>query len=198
MYISIGEAAAILGVSISTLRRWEKEGVFLPSHRTLGGHRRYSTESLLDSFDFHPEPRNSLSHAAFYARVSSFDQKKDLETQKKRLEDYCASNFASFEGISDLGSGLNYKKPGLKKLLSLIRAGTISHLILTHKDRLLGFGSEIVFSLCEANGIEVVILDDTQNMSFEMELSADVIELMTVFCARLHGRRSHQNKRRAA
>jgi len=130
--------------------------------------------------------------------VSSFDQKLDLESQKKRLESYCSTEFESSEVISDLGSGLNYKKPGLKKLLEAIRNRSFSHLILTHKDRLLRFGSEIVFSLCEANGIEVIILEDDQKMSFEMELSADVIELMTVFCARLHGRRSHQNKRRAA
>jgi len=198
MYISVGAAAEILGVSISTLRRWEKEHVLIPSYRTIGGHRRYDLDLLLARFSIHDNDSHTERRAIAYARVSSFDQKHDLEYQKERLETYCNSEFESNEIISDLGSGLNYKKPGLKKLLKEIRKQSFSHLILTHKDRLLRFGSEIIFSLCEANGIEVVILDDDQNMSFEMELSADVIQLMTVFCARLHGRRSHQNRGRAA
>jgi excisionase family DNA binding protein len=198
MYISVGAAAEILGVSISTLRRWEKEGLLLPAYRTLGGHRRYDSEFLLDLFSIQVEEKPSEQLAIAYARVSSSDQKSDLESQKKRLESYCNQRFEASQIISDLGSGLNYRKPGLKTLLEAIRKRSFSHLVLTHKDRLLRFGSEIIFSLCEANGIEVIILDDDQNMSFEMELSADVIELMTVFCARLHGRRSHQNRRRAA
>lgn len=198
MYISVGAAAEVLGVSISTMRRWESENALLPSHRTLGGHRRYEMAILIEKFSLHKSEVTVERHAIAYARVSSSDQKMDLESQKERLAAYCHSEFSSSEIISDLGSGLNYKKAGLKKLLQSIRERRFTHLILTHKDRLLRFGSEIIFSLCEANDIEVILLDDDQKMSFEMELSSDVIELMTVFCARLHGRRSHQNKRRAA
>lgn len=198
MHISIGEAAAFLGVSLSTLRRWHKEGTLLPSFRTLGGHRRYELKVLSETFSMNPSETPRQVHAVAYGRVSSSDQKKDLQTQLERLKTYCEVEFKSFDLISDLGSGLNYKKPGLKKLLHMIRTRCFTHLILTHKDRLLRFGSEIIFSLCEQSGIEVLILDEDHSMSFEMELSADVIELMTVFCARLHGRRSHQNKRRAA
>jgi excisionase family DNA binding protein len=198
MYISVGAAAEILGISVSTLRRWEKEGWLLPAYRTLGGHRRYDLEVLLNQFCIESKREETEHKAIGYARVSSSDQKSDLETQKKRLEIYCSEKFKSNHVISDLGSGLNYKKPGLKALLEAIHNRSFSHLVLTHKDRLLRFGSEIIFYLCEAQGIEVIILDDDKNMSFEMELSADVIELMTVFCARLHGRRAHQNKRRAA
>jgi excisionase family DNA binding protein len=197
MYVSIGEAATFLGVSVSTLRRWERDGVILPSHRTHGRHRRYKLKDLGDAFKI--ESREELpSKALAYARVSSHDQRSDLEAQCLRLKKYCEESFSSHEIISDLGSGLNYKKAGLKKLLAAIHSRSFSHLILTHKDRLLRFGSEIVFTLCKAHGIDVVILNDDLEKSFEMELSSDVIELMTVFCARLHGRRSHKNRRLAA
>jgi putative resolvase len=196
MLVSIGMAALMIGVSVSTLRRWEKEHKFLPDHRTIGGHRRYSQRKIAGLTDDKLE--KSAAHAIAYARVSSHDQKRDLESQKETLEAYAKENFHSFEVISDLGSGLNYRKPGLKKLLKRIHKGDFSHLILNHKDRLLRFGSEIIFSLCRHKGIEVLILEEKESQSFEMELSSDVIELMTVFSAKLYGRRSHQNRRKKA
>ena len=72
-----------------------------------------------------------------YARVSSNDQKDDLERQKIVLEAYCAQKGWSFEVISDLGSGLNYRKKGLIKLIKLICSEQVERLVLTHKDRLL-------------------------------------------------------------
>ena len=75
----------------------------------------------------------------------------------------------------------------------MIHQGSFSHLIINHKDRLLRFGSEIIFSLCKAKGIAVTILEESPAKSFELELSTDVIELMTVFSAKLYGRRSHKN-----
>jgi excisionase family DNA binding protein len=197
MHLSIGKAAALLGVSISTLRRWETEGYLSPAYRTAGGHRRYALSQL--EAKFKREASDPLAmKAVAYARVSSHDQRKDLETQKARLEAWCQSRFASFEVLTDFGSGLNYRKPGLKKLLKLIFQRQISHLILNHKDRLLRFGADLVFDLCRHFGVEVIVLESRPDQSFEMELAADVIELMTVFSSRLYGRRSHQNRKRIA
>lgn len=193
MFLSIGAAALLLGVSVVTLRRWEKSSQLIPSHRTLGGHRRYDKHMLTERF-FPLQQANPNVPALAYARVSSRDQVADLATQKEKLEAYCRQHFAAHEIICDLGSGLNYKKPGLVRLLQLIHQGRISHLVVNHKDRLLRFGSEIIFSLCKAKGIGVTILEEAPNKSFEIELSNDVIELMTVFSARLYGRRSHKNK----
>ena len=130
-----------------------------------------------------------------YARVSSHDQKSDLETQKLKLTTYCEQNFQDFEVIADLGSGLNYKKPGLKKLLHLIFIRQVSCLVLNHKDRLLRFGSDIIFELCKHFGVKVVILEQPVSQGFEQELASDVILLMTVFSSKLYGRRSHQNRK---
>ncbi len=198
MHVSIGHAARLLGVSICTLPRWEQEGFLIPSFRTAGKHRRYLLETLEKLFSADTMSTSTGRMALAYARVSSSDQRSDLETQKRKLANYCEKNFAHFEVISDLGSGLNYKKPGLNKLISRIFKREISHLVLNHKDRLLRFGSEIIFSLCKHFGVEIIILEESMQSSFEQELAADVIELMTVFSSKLYGRRAHQNKKNLA
>jgi len=114
------------------------------------------------------------------------------------LKEYAEVNYPDTEKIhiSDLGSGLNYRKKGLSQLLRLIWSRQISVLVLNHKDRLLRFGAELVFKLCAFCNVDVVIVEgQNEEITFEQELAQDVIELMTVFCARLYGRRSHKNKR---
>lgn len=137
-----------------------------------------------------------------YARVSSHDQKPDLERQKQVLELFCSTNGWQFQIIDDLGSGLNYSKRGLKRLIRLITDNKVERLVLTHKDRLLRFGSELIFSLCEQFGTEVVIINRTEDASCvgvasrrEEDLASDVLEIITVFAARLYGSRSHKNKK---
>ena len=110
------------------------------------------------------------------------------------LESYCAANGWTYEVISDLGSGLNYHKRGLKALVSRICSGEVGRLVLSHKDRLLRFGSELVFSLCEHFGVEVIIINASEDSTFEEDLANDVIEIVTVFSARLYGSRSDKNK----
>ncbi|PNJ93466.1 IS607 family transposase, partial [Cylindrospermopsis raciborskii C04] len=96
----------------------------------------------------------------------------------------------------DLGSGLNYNKKGLQKLLKRIMQGDVGRLVLTHKDRLLRFGSELVFAMCEEYETEVVIINKaTEETTFEQELVTDMIELITVFSARLYVSRSRKNKK---
>lgn len=185
--LSISEAAKLKGVSTSTLRRWEAEGRLIPE-RTVSGHRRYDLSQLLGI-------KAELSFTVAYARVSSHDQKEDLTRQKQVLELFCAQNGWQFQLIEDLGSGLNYNKRGLKRLIKLIVDNQVERLVLTHKDRLLRFGSELVFSLCEQFGCEVVIINRTEDSSFEEDLATDVLEIITVFSARLYGSRSHKNKR---
>lgn len=194
MSLSIGETAKILGVSVKTVRRWADSGK-LRSVRSPSGHRRFhldDVEKLNSGSPITTENRITIN----YARVSSHDQKEDLVRQIKVLENYSSSHGWQYETISDLGSGLNYKKKGLKKLLNRIMKGDVGRLILTHKDRLLRFGSELVFAMCEEFNTEVVIINQTkEEVSFEQELATDMIELVTVFSARLYGSRSKKNKK---
>lgn len=185
--LTISEAAKLKGVSTSTLRRWEAEGILIPE-RTANGHRRYDLNQLLGI-------KKELSFTIGYARVSSHDQKEDLNRQIQVLELFSAQNGWQIEIIKDLGSGLNYSKKGLKRLITLITNNQVERLLLTHKDRLLRFGSELIFSLCEIFGTEIVIINRTEDASFEEDLANDVLEIITVFSARLYGSRSHKNRK---
>ena len=118
-----------------------------------------------------------------YARVSSHDQKNDLERQKQVLELYCARQGWTFTVVADLGSGMNYRQKGLKRLLNDVMEGRIGRLVITHKDRLLRLGAELVFAICEAKQVAVVILNQGEDTSFEEDLAKDVLEISTVFSA---------------
>lgn len=190
--ISISEAAKTLGVSITTLRRWEVSGRLLAEH-TAGGHRRYDIVKLKPELLLTQDNDNLRTIA--YARVSSNDQKDDLVRQKQVLELYCAHQGWTYEVIADLGSGMNYHKKGLKRLLNAIIDGQIGRLVITHKDRLLRFGAELVFSICEIKNVEVVIINKGEDTTFEEDLAKDVLEIITVFSARLYGSRSRKNQK---
>jgi len=129
-FVTIQEAATFLGVSKQTLRRWERESKDIAVQRTKGGQRRYDL-SKMRPLAIGPE-KLSEGITLAYARVSSHDQKEDLQRQEKMLEMFCSSHGWSFEIISDLGSGMNYQKRGLKKLLTRIMDGSIGRLVLTH------------------------------------------------------------------
>lgn len=192
MKVCIKKAAEILGVSSRTLRRWEEQGK-IKSDRTSGGHRRYD---LAQFYPLHNKAMRKDDRITLcYARVSTHEQKEDLQRQVNMLESYSCNHGWEFVVVEDTGSGLNYHKRGLKKLLHQICSGQIERLVLTHKDRLLRFGSEIVFSLCEHFAVEVVIINSSENSSFEEELVTDVLEIITVFSARLYGSRSHKNRK---
>ncbi|MGL6343751.1 MAG: IS607 family transposase [Waterburya sp.] len=183
--ISIGELAELKAVSVDTIRRWEKEGK-IKSVRTDGGHRRYRLADFVES---------KTGKTIAYARVSSHDQKADLDRQDAVLSGYCQLHGWNFEVIRDLGSGLNYRKKGLSKLIDLLLSGEVARLIITNKDRLLRFGSELIFSICEHYDVEVIILNKKEQSTFEEDLASDVLEIITVFSARLYGSRSNKNKK---
>ena len=187
-FVKIGKAADILGISIQTLRRWESLGKLIPDRKTSG--TRYYDLSKLLGFK-HTDTDLTIA----YARVSSHDQKEDLVRQANLLSSYCISHGWNYQVIQDLGSGMNYYKKGLKHLLELILERKIRRLVLTHKDRLLRFGAELIFTLCETRQVEVVIINQGEEASFEEELAKDVLEIITVFSARMYGARSHKNKK---
>lgn len=191
-YLSIGKASVFLGLSISTLRRWEKLGKLSSFYRTFGNHRRYKISDLLSiSNNIKNDERKTIA----YARVSTYKQKQDLENQKTTLTNYCLNEkINNFDVISDLGSGLNFKKKGLNKLINLITSREIKTIILTYKDRLLRFGNELVFKLCAIFDVKIIILNDNENKTSEQEFSEDLCEIITVFSARLYGKRSHKNR----
>jgi predicted site-specific integrase-resolvase len=187
--VGIGEMARRMGVTVATLRRWERVGKIEPRLRTLGGHRRYDPTS--------PAKGAAVGEkTVLYARVSSSDQKDDLVRQEQRLVGQAAGKgWTDVEMITDLGSGMNCRKKGLLRLLDLILHGRIQRLVLENKDRLLRFGADLLFRICQCKGVEVVIVADIGERSFEADLARDVLEIITVFSARLYGSRSAKRKR---
>ena len=195
-HLSIGEAAAALGVAVATLRRWHRQGRLLPALRTLGGHRRYASEAIRTASG---APTPAAGKTICYARASSQDQREQLLTQATRLEQYChAAGFAHVEVVTDLGSGPNYRKKGLQRILTDILHGRVSRLVIVTKDRLLRFGSELLFQICRSFGVEVVVLDATADVSREQQLTEDLVEILTVFSSRLYGSRSRKNLKAVA
>lgn len=186
--VKIGEAARLMGTSVDNLRKWEKSGELLPARKTKGGTRYYDTARLLGLGD-------SDAATVGYARVSSPGQKADLARQQEMLEAYCAAKGWRSEIIKDLGSGMDYHKAGLPKLVEMILNRRMKRLVITHKDRLLRFGAELVFALCELQGIEIVIIHKGERPSFEEELAQDVLEIITVLSARLYGSRSKKHRK---
>ena len=195
--ISIGQAAKMLGVHVQTLRNWEKSGKLKPDSISPGGTRRYNSDTIMrisgrELIQIEKDDRVTIA----YARVSSQDQKEDLKRQAQVLELYCAEHGYRYELITDLGSGMNYYKKGLTSLINRILGDGVKRLVLTHKDRLLRFGAELIFSICEAKGVEVVIINSGEDKaSFEEDLAKDVLEIITVFSARLYGSRSGKNRK---
>ncbi len=190
--VSIHKAAGFLGVSAQTLRRWEREGWLLPDERTPGGHRRYDLTRLCPaSFRGRETARRTIADA----RVSSHDQKDELERQKQVPELYCAQPGWTFGIIAGPGSGMNDHKKGLRCWLESILAGEAGRLVITHKDRLLRFGAELVFAIGEAKNVEVVMLNQGEDTTFEEDLAKDVLKISTIFSARLYGSRSHRNRK---
>ena len=176
VFVSIGKVCELLGISLSTAYRWIKSGKLKSEFRTLGNHRRFNLSQIKHTFI---KDNNDNKFTILYSRVSSHDQKQDLITQQAKLLNYAKlNNFNNIKVISDLGSGLNFKKSGLNQLLNLILTQKIKTLIINHKDRLLRFGSELIFKLCDFYHINVIIIEN-KSLTFEETLTHDVIELMT-------------------
>ena len=189
--ISIGEAAKRLGISVKTLRRWA-DAHKIRSLRSPSGHRRFY---VADIQGITPRILNTLHEGITinYARVSSHEHHEYLKKQIQMLELFSSTNGWQYETISDLGSGVNYHNRGLRKLLKRIMQGDVSRLVITHRDRLLRIGAELVFTVCEEFETEVVIMNKSDGEVIFEELANDVAELLTVFSASLYADKPYKS-----
>lgn len=186
--LSIGKFAKSLGVSIQTLRNWDKEGKLKPTYVTENGYRYYS-EDLLNKFRNIKNVNKIKKKNILYARVSTKNQKDDLNRQVDNLKQYAYSKGYSFEIITDIGSGINYKKEGLLKMINLVECGEVDRIIVLYKDRLIRFGYDLIEYICKLNDTKIEIVDNS-TISKEQELTEDLIQIITVFANRLYGARS--------
>jgi DNA binding domain, excisionase family len=187
--ISIGKFAKKVGLTTASLRRMHQSGECVPYHITNGGTRYYSLDQLKDFSTADKKEKLVIG----YCRVSTSSQKDDLETQISNVKSYMYAKGYNFEIISDIGSGINYKKKGLQKLLNKINDQEISKIVVLYKDKLIEFGFELIEYLCNINNIEIEIIDNTKQ-SKEQELSDDLIQIVTIFANQLYGQRSKKTK----
>lgn len=188
--MSIGKFAKKVGVSTSTIRKMDREGKLKPARVSDGGTRYYSSDQLIKFQNI----KNDNKIVVGYCRVSTPSQKDDLDTQVSNLKTYMIAKGYEFDIIRDIGSGINYKKKGLKQLINMINNHEVSKIVILYKDRLVRFGYELIEYLCEINGIEIEIVDHEEK-SKEEELTDDLIQIITVFANRLYGQRSKKTKR---
>ncbi len=176
-YVTPRKASEYLGVSISTLRRWDEEGK-IKSIRTPGGQRRFCIEEY--------EAANQKP-VILYARVSNPGQKDDLERQIKFLR----SKYPEGELVQEIGSGLNFKRRKLLSILERIYQGDIGKLVVAYSDRLVRFGFPLIEWLCKQGECELLVLNERQ-LSPEQELVEDILSILHCFSSRLYGLRKYQ------
>ena len=190
-YYSINEFSKILGVSAQTLRNWDKSGKLHPHHTSTNGYRYYSHEQLGQVMNI---KTNVDKKVIGYCRVSSNKQKDDLKRQIENMEMYLTSQGKQFEIIYDIGSGINYKKKGLKELIKLITQNKVEKVVVLYKDRLVRFGFELIEYLASLYNCEIEIVDNTEK-SEQQELVEDLIQIITVFSCRLQGKRANKTRK---
>ena len=189
--LPIGKFAKRAGVHPETLKRLEKANKLIPAYKSDAGTRYYDPSQLSyfkgkSSVD---EPKLTIG----YCRVSTRQQKDDLDTQVTNVKSYMISKGYQFDVITDIGSGINYSKKGLLRLLELINNREIDRVVVLYKDRLIRFGFELLEYLCQLNSVELIVIDHSEK-SKEEELTKDLIQVITVFANRLYGSRSKRTK----
>ncbi|MGK7897517.1 MAG: IS607 family transposase [Xenococcus sp. (in: cyanobacteria)] len=179
-YVPLRKAVEQLGLHPNTLRRYADEGK-IEFIRNEGGQRLYNVKSYIDG-----AARASL---ICYCRVSSTKQKDDLGRQIE----YMRSIYPEAEIIKDIGSGLNFKRKGLRDLLDRLLRGDKLKIVVACRDRLCRFGFELIQYMVEQNGGEILVLDKTVHCP-QTELTTDLLSIIHVFSCRMHGLRKYSKK----
>ena len=204
MLIRISQVAYLLGVSATSLRRWDAEGILIPTFRTPGGHRRYKLTEVLalrDSEENLGSEAEVESHvnstAVTYARVSSPRQKEDLERQEKHLQSVVEEKeWILQRSYKDIGSGLNDQRKGLLRLIRDLPIIQPSVVVCSYGDRLARFGTNILRVVCELFGTTILVTHDQEHPpTSDQQLVSDVLAVLTSFAGKLHrSRRGRQTQ----
>jgi putative resolvase len=177
------KASKILGVTANTLRTWDKKNK-IKTIRTPSGQRLYDVNAFIKEKECKSEKCKNGQKIICYARVSTKKQNKDLERQTKRL----TKKYPKAKIITEIASGLNYKRKGLQTILEQAMSGDSIKLVVTYKDRLARFGFELIQYIIERNGGSIVVLKN-HKLSPQQELTEDMLSVMHSFSSKLYGMR---------
>lgn len=201
-YLGGKETSEKLGVHQRTLYQWEEKG-WIKTVRSPGGKRFYDVNGYLKQKECEMENKEKCQIEQLkemekkeklnicYVRVSTPSQKNDLERQAKMMK----SIFPNHELIEDIGSGINFNRRGLRKIIDLAIAGKVNSLVVAYKDRLTRFGFELIEDLIKkySNGT-IIILNQKEEVEPEEELAKDVLQIMNIFVAKMNGMRKYKDK----
>ena len=191
--MSTGTAAKLLGVSVKTLQRWEREGRLIPVART-DSNRRLSTETQIREFIGLRQTNHAPTTLVASCRVSSAAQRTELANQRNVLEAFVAAKgLAGGECIEEIGGGLNFKRKRFLALMDAIGRREVTMLILAHRDRLTRFGVEWFEHDAQTHGCEVLVLTQ-ERLSPEQEMVQDLMTIVHCCSSRLYGLRNYRKK----
>ena len=182
------EFGHMIGRKTKTLQKWDREGK-LKAHRAPNNRRFYTHDQYLAYMGLVAQEGGKT---IAYARVSTVAQKPDLANQMNALKAYCQGQHMTVdEWLSDIGSGLNYKRKQFNRLFEMVELGQVRRLVIAHRDRLVRFGFEWFEAFCERHHTEIVVVNG-ESLSPEQEMVQDLLAIVTVFSARFHGLRSYK------
>lgn len=183
--------AELLGVSVKTLQRWDREDI-LKANRTPTDRRYYTYDQYLQFKGIQTE--NDIRDIVIYARVSTRNQRDDLQNQVGFLRQFCnAKGMIVNQCIEDFGSGLNYNRKKWNKLLDEVMENKIKTIVISNKDRFIRFGYGWFEKFCEKFNTKIIIVNN-ETLSPDEELVQDIISILHVFSCRLHGLRKYKNQ----
>ena len=187
--IKINEMAKRLGVSIKTLQRWDREGI-LVAKRTPTDRRYYTEDQYLEYIGLESKSKRKT---IAYARVSSVNQKDDLQNQISFIRNHVNAKGEVLDAVvEDIGSGLNYNRKNWNNLLlNQISKGEIEKIYITYKDRFVRFGFDWFERFCNHYDCEVIVINNPDT-SPQKELIDDLISIIHVFSCRIYGLRKYK------
>lgn len=189
-FYSLREFRKILGITAQTVRNWDASGKLKPHHVGTNGYRYYSEEQLQKIIS------NNISGkiAIGYCRLSSKKQKDDLERQVEAFRVYLSNNYKRFDIIQDVGSGIDYNRPGLKRLIQLINDDKISKIIIYNKDQLAYIGFDLIKNFADLHNIQIEIINNEERPDAQ-ELVEDMMQIITLLSCQLQGKSADHAKK---
>jgi putative resolvase len=182
------EFGELIGRKTKTLQKWDRDGL-LTAHRAPNNRRYYTHDQYLA---YRGLVAQEQGLTLVYTRVSGISQKPDLVNQTSALQVYCSQHSIQVdEWLHDIGSGLNYKRKQFNRLMEMVELGQVKRIIIAHRDRFVRFGYEYFEAFCQRHHTELIVANG-DSLSPEQELVQDLIAIVTVFSARLHGLRSYK------
>lgn len=186
---TLNQFAEKVGVQPNTVRTWDKTNRLKPAFVTDGGHRRYTHEQVLKVLN-----KNNIQDDRInigYVRVSSKKQVDDLERQYQAMEQFLLAQGKPYRIIKSIGSGINYKNPALQELVQTVIRHQADKVFVMYKDRLVRFGFDLLDYLFSEFDTEIQVINQ-QFETAEQELVTDLIQIVTVFSAKLNGKRKYK------